>query len=1569
MWLWAGLTLVAGATDTTFRTEANVMIELTFKAAHSYADPFNQVTLDAIFLDPEGRELRVPAFWAGADVWKVRYASPVVGTHRFRTACSEPLDRGLHDVTGKVEITLYKGQNALYRHGPLRVAANRRFLEHQDGTPFFWLGDTWWMGLCHRLHWPDEFKQLAADRKEKGFNVIQIVAGLYPDMPPFDPRGANEAGFPWTTNYTSIRPEYFNAADERLRCLVEEGFTPCIVGAWGYFLPWMGVDKMEKHWRCLVARYSAWPVVWCVAGEANLPFYTVKGFPYDDREQVRGWTEVTRYLRETDPFHRLVTIHPTGINRLSARNATDDISLLDIDLLQTPHGEAEAVRPTVRTVRESYADDPVMPVINGEASYEMLNDKIAADWPRAMFWVCMLNGACGHTYGANGIWQCNRRGQPHGPSPNGDPNGVGYGKIPWDEAMNRPGSGQVALGKKLLAAYPWPHFKPHHEWAAFTNQAPINLDRCPWIWFPEGHPTNDAPVENRFFRKTFKIPHDKSIVRGGLFVSSDSRFSAQLNGEPLGSEDNLQAGKFFDQFERLLKTGANVLTIVAENKPMPGSTNSAGLIACLELRYADSETMRLVSDETWRCATNSAKGWDTAGFDAAAWATAVKVGRYGNKPWGKVGGVNELEGPQAAGIPGVVRVIWVPRDEPILVRHLGSGASWAGSYFDPVNGSKTALGPIQADENGGWTCSPPPSQSHDWVLLLEPQAGVQASGPEPKPAPARTNEGQKLTLANAQLAWSLDWSSGRLRTTSFDNKLSGHRFRVSAPSELALTFSSALDRVQEPITRVADFQVTGVKRVSDQHAVFELRGAATPVEVSLHYQLDGPTRRKWVEARNGTGREMLLLEVGLDDLVTEGATTGGGEGQPLFIEDECFGAVEHPAGINSADQGHVRLGHHPGRRWSPDKSFQSMTSLVSVASPDQAQAHFADYIYEHSLRKKKAMSLYTPFGINNQWGACPTLDDEETVNVLGVLSQWQRKGMWFDYFTLDVGWADQSSDLTRFRPTCFPNGPGRVIDRVSALGMKFGLWFASSWGAESCFNYPPALAGQDPLTMPYRLGYPDKAHEGRMFCLGSAPYFNTLSNAILYHIRENRARLIKIDGGDYYCESTNHGHLPGKYATELMHDRLVALARAARLESPDVFFMWYWGCKSPFWALHGDSVFDSGLFMEGAGTSASPTLYFRDSVTVAQDYTAQYAKTVPPFIKDSLGIWLADNRWGNFMARERWREALVMDLGRGSLLFPNLWGDLYYLNDQDVAFLARLTSLARKNEQLFLHRRNVLGKPELGELYGYAHCQGAHGFLFLNNAHFDARKAELRLDQSIGLEVKPGTRLRIASHFPAPARLLRPDQAEYKAGDVLELWLRPYETLMLEITARSKGQSGLPVRGVTQEQATALGTPLALKPTPLDEQLDVRFADAARLEREKKLTKKTYSFETKLPPLAGDQPIFAIEVRLREDGTNWLYAPVVAEIAQARVRIGDEDLQLVPVPDGRQSGNTQSAGCSWTVFKSRLNPDWSSHNAKLAVHCLLPERAEARVAAWIVRQWWEEAARPTGDGYYNDAPQ
>ena len=56
---------VAGGEETR-RTHANVMVEMALEAKGEQKDPFNEVTLDAIFTDPLGKQLRaVPGFWAG----------------------------------------------------------------------------------------------------------------------------------------------------------------------------------------------------------------------------------------------------------------------------------------------------------------------------------------------------------------------------------------------------------------------------------------------------------------------------------------------------------------------------------------------------------------------------------------------------------------------------------------------------------------------------------------------------------------------------------------------------------------------------------------------------------------------------------------------------------------------------------------------------------------------------------------------------------------------------------------------------------------------------------------------------------------------------------------------------------------------------------------------------------------------------------------------------------------------------------------------------------------------------------------------------------------------------------------------------------------------------------------------------------------------------------------------------------------------------------------------------------------------------------------------------------------
>lgn len=61
--------------------------------------------------------------------------------------------------------TQWKGPSVDLKHGKLKVSENHRYLVFEDGTPFFYLGDTAWE-LFHRLSKTDAEKYLE-NRRQK----------------------------------------------------------------------------------------------------------------------------------------------------------------------------------------------------------------------------------------------------------------------------------------------------------------------------------------------------------------------------------------------------------------------------------------------------------------------------------------------------------------------------------------------------------------------------------------------------------------------------------------------------------------------------------------------------------------------------------------------------------------------------------------------------------------------------------------------------------------------------------------------------------------------------------------------------------------------------------------------------------------------------------------------------------------------------------------------------------------------------------------------------------------------------------------------------------------------------------------------------------------------------------------------------------------------------------------------------------------------------------------------------------------------------------------------------------
>jgi hypothetical protein len=782
----------------------------------------------------------------------------------------------------------------------------------------------------------------------------------------------------------------------------------------------------------------------------------------------------------------------------------------------------------------------------------------------------------------------------------------------------------------------------------------------------------------------------------------------------------------------------------------------------------------------------------------------------------------------------------------------------------------------------------------------------------------------------------------------------------------------------QPTTSVSQFQLNDVRKQGAEKIDFVLRNAEQQLEVVAHYALNGFTRRKWLEIRNQSSRLRMLLDVDVDSYQIQGQATEGGQGAPIFLEDQAFFGLEHPAGINQSSAGTIRMWHCPGRAIQPGATLKTQIALVGVSAAGESLDQFHRYILSRSPRmQKKHISIYTCYGINNQWGGCPALTDNEVLHTQKVVKGWQSKGVKFDYFTLDQGWPSNDGDLTEFANQCYPDGPKKILEGIDELGMKFGLWFSVSGGGWSDGSYPevqasaipePGKSGAPPDLPPvgaYRNGYPVGLGLGRWLCVASDPYFKTLRGAVQHHIRDNKLRLVKLDIGDYYCNSTSHQHLPGKYSSEAMFDRLIDIADSAREAAPDVFVVWYWGVgDSPFWALYGDSIFESGLFLEGSGTSWVPSLYYRDSVTLALDQSTRFATQIPPLLKDSLGVWLSQIRWANFMGKRRWREALVMDLGRGNLMFPQIWGDPNLLDDDDLKFLAEMMALSRDKESIFLRPRRDFGDIFKNEPYGSAFFENDRGFIFCNNVHFTSRKVRLPLGRQLGLSTPDGAPLQVTSHFPEKTLLQAASGAGFRAGTAEEIWLRPFETLLLEVGPPS--QTNAPRRELDGAGAAEHGRALSLSKTEPAQWMDLTFADAARFEKAG-MRPGVQRFICQLPRFSG-RSVVAIHIRLKKREAEYRHSPYVAEIVQLRARVGDRNLQMFPVPDPRQYGNTQNAGCSWVVYKVPVSEANSGQKLTFAMHTYLQPEVETVTEAWLVKQWWREDSRPEADGYYGDAP-
>ncbi|MCY7422776.1 MAG: glycoside hydrolase family 140 protein [Chitinophagaceae bacterium] len=337
-----------------------------------------------------------------------------------------------------------------WQHGRIQVSANKHYLQYQDGTPFFWMGDTGWE-LFHRLKL-EEINRYLTNRASKGFTLIQAVI-----LAEFDGlRKPNKYGDVPFVNMDPLQPneQYFKLVDTVVKLAQARGLVMGLLQTWG--------DKVLKMWGegpivfnvenaygyglFLGQRYQSYPnIIWILGGDR--PAIT------DSIDTRPVWRSMAKGIKEGSGGKALFSYHISGgPNTTSKQIHTED--WLDINMMQSGHGSGHDV-PVWNWIASDRALQPAKPTLDSEPNYE---DHPVNPWPkwdsangyfndydvRKQTYRSVFAGACGVTYGHHSIWQFyNTREEK-----------VNHAKMFWTAALDRPGAVQMGYLKKLVLSRP-----------------------------------------------------------------------------------------------------------------------------------------------------------------------------------------------------------------------------------------------------------------------------------------------------------------------------------------------------------------------------------------------------------------------------------------------------------------------------------------------------------------------------------------------------------------------------------------------------------------------------------------------------------------------------------------------------------------------------------------------------------------------------------------------------------------------------------------------------------------------------------------------------------------------------------------------------------------------------------------------------------------------------------------------------------------------------------------------------------------------------------------------------------
>ena len=122
--------------------------------------------------------------------------------------------------------------------------------------------------------------------------------------------------------------------------------------------------------------------------------------------------------------------------------------------------------------------------------------------------------------------------------------------------------------------------------------------------------------------------------------------------------------------------------------------------------------------------------------------------------------------------------------------------------------------------------------------------------------------------------------------------------------------------------------------------------------------------RKRIKIRNDVINAIRILDVDVEDLSINASSEHGGYGFPVILNTQAFCAIEHPAGVNIAENNRLNLRHHPGKIIEPRKTLTSKDAIFYVTKKNKALEGFHEYLKKNGQRKNKYLSIYDPCGMS-----------------------------------------------------------------------------------------------------------------------------------------------------------------------------------------------------------------------------------------------------------------------------------------------------------------------------------------------------------------------------------------------------------------------------------------------------------------------------------------------------------------------------------------------------------------------------------------------------------------------------